>query len=318
MTARLEVLQAGPHVTIQDAGRPGLMRFGVPASGPMDRKALMIANTALGNPAGAAGIEVSPGGLTLVCHEGPVTLAIAGGGFILRRNDETLGAWGCLTLQVGDRLAVRPGQWGNWCCIAFAGALRADRWLSSAATHALSGFGGGALTPGHMLTIDDPRPEPEGTIPCPVWARPRARLHVTPGPQDHHFAPETVAALLTQRFRTTASFDRMGMRLSGPPLPPIGALGIPSQGVTRGAIQVAGDGIATVLLADHQTTGGYPKIATLLSDDTDALAQLQPGQHLAFTALTANEANAKTRARFVAITRYLSALSSRRLARNPK
>ncbi len=315
MTARLEVLHAGPHVTVQDAGRPGLMRFGVPASGPMDRKALAIANTALGNPADTPGVEVSPGGLSLICHDGPLTFAIAGGGFILRRNDETHGSWCCLTLRPGDRLVVRPGPWGNWCYIAFAGALQAERWLGSAATHALSGLGGGALTPGRMLTIHDPRPEAEGPIPCPVWARPRARLHVTLGPQDHHFAPGTVQTFLSAAYRMTASFDRMGMRLSGPLLPPDGALGIPSQGVTRGAIQVAGDGVPTVLLADHQTTGGYPKIATLLSDDTDALAQLRPGQHLAFTALTAAAANAMARTRASAVQSYLSALTLRRVSR---
>ena len=94
MTALLEILQAGPHVTCQDAGRPGLMRYGVPASGPMDRKALAIANTALGNPLGATGVEVSFGGLSLLCQDGPVTVAIAGGGFIATRNDTRLGSPG--------------------------------------------------------------------------------------------------------------------------------------------------------------------------------------------------------------------------------
>ncbi len=228
--ALIDILAAGPHVTLQDAGRPGLMRYGVPASGPMDRSALAIANTALGNPAGAPGIEVSPGGLTLQVSRAPLGLAIAGGGFVVTRNDDRLGSWAVLTLQPGDRLTLRPGPWGNWCCLAFSGRIQSRTWLNSASTHATSGLGGGAVQAGEVLEVEDPSPAPEGGIPCPVWARPRRRLHVTLGPQDHLFAPETVQTFLSTPFGLTAAFDRMGQRLSGPPLTPRNALGIPSQG----------------------------------------------------------------------------------------
>ena len=308
MTAQIEVLHAGPHATRQDAGRPGLMRFGVPASGPMDRKALAIANTALGNPLGQTGIEVSPGGLILLCRNGPVTLAIAGGGFHVTRNAHVTGSWQRLTLHPGDRLTLRPGLWGNWCCIGFAGQMQAEAWLGATATHGSSGFGGGALRAGQMLEIASPRTLPDCTLPCPVFCRPRSRLHVTLGPQDALFAPATLARLLTETFHATTAFDRMGMRLSGPSLAPRDALGIPSQGITRGAVQVAGDGVATVLMADHQTTGGYPKIATVLNDDTDGFAQLRPGAPLAFTALTPAQAVALARQRAIAFHRYLSRL----------
>lgn len=314
MTAVFEVLRAGPHVTFQDAGRPGLMRFGIPASGPMDRKALAIANTALGNPPGTTGVEVSPGGLSLLCRQGPITLAIAGGGFIVTRNDTRVGSWTILTLQSEDRLTLRPGPWGSWCCIAFAGKIQSRTWLRSAATHASSGLGGGALAVGRSITIDSPRREPEGPIPCPVWARPRQRISVILGPQDRHFAPETVETFLSTPFRLTSAFDRMGLRLSGPPLPPENALGIPSQAVTRGAVQVAGDGVATVLLADHQTTGGYPKIATILADDTDGLVQLRPGNALAFTAISPIRAVALARQRDATFHRWLASLADRRRA----
>jgi 5-oxoprolinase (ATP-hydrolysing) subunit C len=102
----------------------------------------------------------------------------------------------------------------------------------------------------------------------------------------------------------------MGMRLSGPSLVPDAALGIPSQPVTRGAVQVSGDGTATVLMADHQTTGGYPKIATLLSDDTDGLSQLRPGDALAFTTVSAEQAVAIARSRARAVSAYLARLAS--------
>ncbi|MEZ5798877.1 MAG: biotin-dependent carboxyltransferase family protein [Paracoccaceae bacterium] len=311
MTAVLEILRAGPHVTLQDAGRPGLMRFGVPASGPMDRKALAIANAALGNPPGATGIEVSPGGLALACRKGPVSLALAGGGFIGSHNDLPVGSWSVLTLHPGDRLTLRPGPWGSWCCIAVAGQIQSRTWLNSASTHAPSGFGGGVLAQGQTLQVTDPRRHADATIPCPVWARPRQRLHVTLGPQDHLFAPDTLALFLAAPFRLTPAFDRMGLRLAGPGIAPQGALGIPSQGITRGAVQVAGDGVATVLLADHQTTGGYPKIATVLSDDTDGLAQLRPGDALRFIAITPEQAITLARQRALATRRWLAALSSR-------
>ena len=106
----------------------------------------------------------------------------------------------------------------------------------------------------------------------------------------------------------------MGLRLSGPPLPPENALGIPSQAVTRGAVQVAGDGVATVLLADHQTTGGYPKIATILADDTDGLVQLRPGNALAFTAISPIRAVALARQRDATFHRWLASLADRRRA----
>lgn len=308
MTALLEVLQAGPHVTYQDAGRPGLMRYGVPASGPMDRKALTIANIALGNPVGATGIEVSLGGLTLLCRQGPVTLAIAGGGFIVTLNDLRLGAWAVLTLRPQDRLTIRPGPWGSWCCLAIAGEIQALTWLKSASTHASSGLGGGRLIVGDQITINQPRTAPSRAIPCPVWARPRHQINVTLGPQQAVFRPEAIQTLLTSTYRMTGAFDRMGMRLSGPALTPENALGIPSQAVTRGAVQVAGDGVPTVLLADHQTTGGYPKIATVLDDDTDALAQLRPGDPLAFTAISPARAIQLARQRNASVQRYLATL----------
>ena len=308
MTAVLEILQAGPHVTYQDAGRTGLMRYGVPKSGPMDRKALAIANTALGNPIGATGVEISFGGVDLLCRNGPVSLAIAGGGFVVSRNDTRLGSWSTLTLQQQDRLTLRPGPWGSWCCIAFAGEVQCQTWLKSAATHASSGLGGGRLMAGQHIILTETRSTPEGPIPCPVWARPRHQINVVMGPQDSLFAPETVQTFLTSPFRLTGAFDRMGLRLSGPALTPQAALGIPSQPITRGAVQVAGDGVPTVLLADHQTTGGYPKIATILDDDTDALAQLRPGDHMAFTAISPARAIQLARQRHAAFHRYLGTL----------
>lgn len=303
---QLRVAFAGPYVTLQDAGRPGLLRFGVPASGPMDRKAFAIANAVLGNDPGATGIEVSVGGLTLDCVKGAVTVAVAGGGFIVHKSAERLGSWSILTLTQGERLVIRPGPWGSWTYMAFAGKLNAAIWLGSTATHGLSGFGGGKLAAGQELTIKDAQVLPlQGPIPCPVWARPRSVLHAIPGPQDRFFAPETLRDFATEPFFLTDAYDRMGVRLRGPALLPEAALSIPSEPILRGSVQVAGDGVATVLLADHQTTGGYPKIATLLDDDLDGFAQLRPKDTVRFALMTPQNAVILARQRARAFQDYL-------------
>ncbi|PTE16547.1 allophanate hydrolase [Fuscovulum blasticum DSM 2131] len=309
--ALLRVVFAGPHVTLQDGGRPGQMRFGVPASGPMDRKALRIANTALGNPPDATGIEVSPGGLVLDCLSGAVTLAMVGGGFILHIDGRKLGSWSVFTLRAGQRLTVRLGPWGSWACLAVAGHLISETWLGSTATHGLSGLGGGRLVAGRVLRVTGPSQceTAERSIPCPVWTRPRHLLHAVWGPQERFFPPEVRTRLATGTFLVSSAIDRMGLRLDGPSLPPEESLGIPSEPILRGSVQVAGDGRPMILLSDHQTTGGYPKIATLLADDVDGLVQCRPGDPLRFRLITPEEAVQIARQRARAVDQYLSALA---------
>lgn len=298
MTAAiLRVGFAGPHVTLQDAGRPGLMRYGVPASGPMDRHSLAIANAALGNPVGQVGIDISLGGVALHCTQGAVTLALAGGGFIAEVAGRKFGSWCVFTLRQGETLTVRPGPWGSWASLAVAGRLVADPWLGSLATHGASGFGGGKLMPGQTLTVADAavRGALEGPIPCPVWARPRHVLRCVMGPQDRFFGPEALADFTAARFAVTDAVDRMGMRLRGPSLPPVAALSIPSEAVMRGSVQVSGDGAMAVLLSDHQTTGGYPKIATVIAADIDSFVQCRPGDLVRFAPLSPMDAVQATR-----------------------
>lgn len=305
-TARFAVIHAGPQVTVQDAGRTGLLRFGVPASGPMDRTAYRIANLALGNKTGTSAIEVSRGGLSLLCTGGEISFGTAGGSFLVALNGRNLGAWGVATIQKGDTLTIQPARWGSWCYLAFSGQLRCKHWLGSASTHGPSGLGGGALTTGADLLVDDAetRANRAGQIAIPVSARPRAHVRVVLGPQDRFFRPEVIRAMLTQPFTLSDAYDRMGVRLSGPSLRPDAVLDMPSEPIQRGSIQVAGDGVATVLLADHQTTGGYPKIATILSDDLDGFAQLRSHDQVRFMAIDARTAIAATRTRRMAFDRF--------------
>lgn len=296
-TASLNVAHVGPHASVQDAGRPGLMRFGVPQSGPMDRRSYAIANAAIGNPPGATVIEISLGGLVLDCTEGTVSFAVAGGGFQVSVGAVLHAQWTVATLRSGQRLSIRAGDWGSWSYLAFAGDLRAGRWLGSAATHSISGFGGGALRSGGKFAIDqaEARSDREGDITLPDWAQPIDTVRVVLGPQERFFDAATLATFLAAPFTLTDAYDRMGVRLSGPALPVNAALDMPSEPILRGSVQVAGDGVATVLLADHQTTGGYPKIATVLGTDLNRFAQLRSGAKVKFVAVTAEKAIAIAR-----------------------
>ncbi|SFR42864.1 biotin-dependent carboxyltransferase family protein [Litoreibacter janthinus] len=312
--AILRVIHAGPLVSIQDGGRFGHMRFGVSASGPMDRSGFAVANTALGQRAGATGIEVSLGGLVLECRHGAVSIAVAGGGFAVDFAGTKSGSWTVQTLHQGERLSIRGGAWGSWAYLAFAGDLKSQNWLGHSATHSMSGFGGGALKAGQDLEIEDAetRDDRSGDIPCPAFAKPDGTARVVIGPQDQHFSPVSVETFLSTPYKLTDAFDRMGVRLSGPVLELSEALSIPSEPILRGSVQVSGDGVPTVLLADHQTTGGYPKIATVISADLDRLSQMRAQGTIRFAAITPEEAIAATRAEAQAKRDYLAELAKPR------
>ena len=308
--AVLLVEQAGPLTTVQDRGRFGYLRYGVTEAGPMDRQSFAIAQAALGNPADAAAIETTIGGVALRCIEGEVTVASAGGGFHAMLDGRPAGAWAVFRLREGSLLTVRPGYWGSWTYLAFAGDIVAPAWLGSRATNVLSDFGGLRFAAGQRLEIRaaEARPGRERDLPLPVTARPRQEIRVVLGPQDRFFAPATIRRLLSEPFTLGSEYDRMGVRLRGPTLPIEVALDMPSEALPRGSVQVPGHGDPIVLLADHQTTGGYPKIAVLASADQDGFAQLRSRDRVLFRAVTADQAVAAARSRLGALRQYLAAL----------
>ena len=308
--AVFSVLSAGPLVTVQDSGRPGNMRYGVPASGAMDRLAYDAANAALGNPAGSAAIEISLGGLALHCKEGATTLAITGGDFVIDHDGRKSGSWTVLTIHKGERLAIRAGKAGSWAYLVFAGSLGSEEWLGSQATHSASGFGGGAVQAGQSLQVSDAamREDRLGDILRPDFI-PEGSVRLVTGPQDHYFSDGSVERLMSEAYHVSDAYDRMGMRLRGPRLDLNAALSIPSEPVVRGSIQVSGDGVPTVLLADHQTTGGYPKIGTVISCDTDRLTQFRAGHSLRFTSVSSQQAIDGARAFMTRKVQYLEEIS---------
>ena len=297
--ATLAVHFAGALVTFQDGGRLGHLRYGVAASGPMDRVAFAAANAALGNVANKTAIEVSLGGLIVECKSGSVTLAIAGGDFMIEHAGSKTGGWHVLTLRDGERLSVRVGSAGSWAYIAFAGDLVANEWLGHTATHSTSGFGGGAIQTGQQIVVEQAgiREDREGQIEQPDFLPDGTRMRVVMGPQDKWFRAEAIEAFRNTRYSLTNNYDRMGVRLEGEHLALDAALSIPSEPIVRGSVQVSGEGVPTILLADHHTTGGYPKIATVISTDTDVLVQKRSGQEITFETIS-SEAAIKTARQF--------------------
>ena len=301
---------AGPLVTFQDIGRPGNMRYGVSASGPMDIVSFEAANAVLGNDTKQTAIEISLGGLILQCHEGSITLAITGGDFLIEYQGQKISSWTVLTIQKGERLSVRAGKSGSWAYLAFSGKLNVKDWLNSSSTHSTSGFGGGVLKTGQKFTITDASNQANriGPILKPNFNT-NDLIHAVLGPQDQYFMNTAIKIFSDSIFKVSDNYDRMGMQLTGPKLELKSALSIPSEPVVKGSIQVSGDGIPTILLADHQTTGGYPKIATVISSDINRLVQLRSNQNVEFILINSNEALQKTRKFLDMKEKYLQKIS---------
>jgi biotin-dependent carboxylase-like uncharacterized protein len=294
MTA-LRILSAGPGVTVQDGGRHGYLRYGVTVAGPMDPFAHAVANRALGNAAGSAAIEVSLGGVEIAADEQPVTVALAGGAFRVTLDGEALPTAVVLRLEPGATLRLRAGNAGMWGYLAVAGGLDLPSVLGSQATHLRTGMGGPG---GRMLRAGDSLPvgvetggsTGPGEILAPLLDRPADLIRVLPGPQDDYFDADAFAAFLAGPWRISERGDRMACFLEGPVLSHRLGFNIPSDGVAMGAIQVPGEGQPIVLMADRQSTGGYPKIATVIGADLGRLAQARPGSQIAFRAVSHAEA----------------------------
>ncbi|ONF96358.1 5-oxoprolinase subunit C family protein [Sphingomonas jeddahensis] len=289
--ARLRIETAGPLTSVQDAGRPGWRRFGVPPSGPVDRRAFAAALAATGGK--EVGIEVSLGGLSFTCEGGPVAMAITGAA-VASVNGVEVGGWCVVTLQPGARCRVRESG-GNWGYLAFAGEMDGAAWLGSRSTHLIAGLGAGRLEAGAAVSIADARDRASVSIAPPPEAEPVAVARVVLGPQQRFFADEVLARLTGEPFAASARFDRMGMVLDGPALTPL-RVDMPSEPAVRGALQVDGDGRVSLLTADHQTTGGYPRIGAVVEPDIDRVAQLPAAAALRFAVVDAGAAVALTRA----------------------
>ena len=312
-TGLLTLLQPGIGTTVQDSGRIGHRHEGVAVSGWLDAPLAAAANVLLGNPGGAAVLELRGMGTELRVSTGPVRVALAGQisakCLLADGSISVLPAWQSRTLHTGDRLVLGSAETG--CAyLALSGGIELPTQLGSRSSNwraGLHGVLGRALRPGDLLPCAAwTTPEPkQWHMPTP-WVSPDGPIRVMLGPQADHFQPAAVAAFLRDGWEATTEQDRMGLRLRGAALMHTSpqAADIVSDAVTVGAIQVPANGQPIVLLADGQTVGGYPKIATVIRADLPRLAHLRPGTRVHFEAVTAAQARQALQDQHISWTRW--------------
>jgi allophanate hydrolase len=323
MSGLIEVVDGGIGNTIQDSGRFGFRHIGLSVSGCLDAYLARCANALAGNSVDSenpACIEIRAVGPRLLVREGPVRLALAGNLSATltrageeREDDTEVSAWKSFTLFSGDEIAF--GYLPGGCAyLAVEGGIDSPVQLGSRSTYQRAGIGGvdGApLAGGNLLPCARAASGTVETTASAAWEYDEgAPLRVIVGPQDALFKAESLDRFLSCDYRVTPQTDRMGIRLEGPEIvhaTPENA-DIVSDCVTPGAIQVPGNGQPIVLLADCQTVGGYPKIATVISADLPRLGQCRPGGTLRFEAVSLAQARcalAETEARWAVWAREL-------------
>ena len=298
--ATLEVVSPGALSALQDLGRPGWRRIGVPRAGALDPQLLRIANGLAGNANGAAVVEFFVAGPTLKALDHPVQLGLAGDfpATLVRANGQSsqIESWRSVTLCPGDTLRAGQPRSARVGCVAVGGLVVAPV-LGSASTYAraaLGGQAGRALAAGDKLIAATAAARPVERVLRRPPAAVSAPIRVVPGPQADYFNDEVLAAFFASAYRVSAEADRMGLRLQGPALVhrPDKGTEIVSDATVPGSIQVPGNGQPIVLLADGQTVGGYPKIGTVASADLGRLATAPIGAELRFEAVTVAQAEA--------------------------
>lgn len=292
----LTIIDAGPFSTVQDEGRWGYQAFGMPVAGAMDRHAYRVANLLAGNRRGAAALEMTLRGGAFR-FDRDCLAAICGADMGATLNGRPLDNWASFRADGGDELRMDFAASGCRAYLAVQGGIDVPRVLGSRSTHARAGIGGHRgreLKAGDVLAIGtdfESAPAAQRIDPAyiPEYAA-SIQLRAMPGPQDDHFTAAALGAFFSATFTISSDADRMGCRLDGPALEHAGPAEIISDALCTGSVQVPGHGRPIVLMADRQTTGGYPKIATVIGPDLARLAQGRPGDSVRFIRCTEEEA----------------------------
>jgi antagonist of KipI len=300
----LEVLEGGMLTTVQDLGRYGYERYGVPVAGAMDPFALQVANALVGNSLGEAALEITIVGPTLRATESCL-IAVTGADLSFRLNGRLLPSWMAVFVRRGWTIEFGKRKRGCRAYLAVAGGIDVPVAMRSKSTYLRGGFGGfegRTLRAGDIIPIGRPafhvpslagRDFPTDLIPEYSDA---PEVHVILGPQDDYFTEKGIATFLSSEYEVSPTSDRMGYRLQGPEIAHKEQADIISDGIVLGSVQVPADRQPIVMMADHQTTGGYPKIATVISADIPLLAQCMPGAStVTFRATAVEEAQARYR-----------------------
>ena len=293
---RLVVSNIGPVSSVQDGGRHGAQRYGLTPSGAMDRLALAAANTLLDNTPLAAAIEVGPFGAAFTARNGAVRVALSGA---LRSADIArcpVAFHTSMTIAEGETLTLGFAKDGAFSYVAIEGGITGEPMFGSLAVNARAGLGSPYPRPlqaGDELPARAASGAPERRIELPPAAT--GPIRVVFGPQDDEFGDEAKALFLGSEWKISSNSDRMGYRLEGPAITHLHGHNIVSDGTVNGSIQVPGNGTPIVLMPDRGTTGGYPKIATVISADLGRLAQTTAGTSFRFEALGMAEAQAEAK-----------------------
>jgi antagonist of KipI len=279
------IVNPGIQTTIQDLGRSGLIKYGIPISGAMDQRSFMIGNLLLRNPENVAALETAVQGLKLQALT-RITISITGADLDPWLNDQPAPQWAAFTMKEGDVLSFRKRKKGLRAYVAVQGGFDVPEVLGSRSTY-MRGRIGAMLGGGETLSMCpfDSRGAGNGST-LPEEYRPDFKrtdpIWVIMGPQEDCYTPRGIATFLNSTYRITPQCDRQGFRTEGPTIEMAKGPGIISDPIPLGAIQVPGDGKPIVLLRDAQVTGGYAKIAVVARVEMDSLGQMMPGDPIRF------------------------------------
>jgi antagonist of KipI len=283
----IQVQDPGLFTTVQDLGREGFGPLGVSPSGAADTISLRLGNRLVGNAEGAAGLEMTLLGGTFLFPEGAV-LALSGSDFGATLDGKPVELWSSFEAKAGQALRLGPTRSGARCYLCVRGGIEARLFLGSASTHVLSGLGGHegrALRKGDVLNVgaaSGPTRIQRLSARAKQEMQPRKALRITPGPQREWFSDSAQRLFHESKYRVAEESNRMGIRLEGPVIPAPSGGEMISEGVALGAIQVPEGGKPIILFVEQQTTGGYPKIANVVSADFHSLGQLRPRDEIRF------------------------------------
>jgi biotin-dependent carboxylase-like uncharacterized protein len=314
MRPALRVVTPGLLTTVQDLGRHGYQHLGIPVCGALDPVSLRAANALVGNGPGTAALEVAYLGPTLAVAADGARMSVVGADAAIEMLENAAAPSGrrveamrSFTLRRGESLRIGALTRGAVLYVAVEGGFDIAPVLGSLSTCLRGGFGGWQ---GRPLVAGDELPLCRTSATTRTESRlegldlrPPACLRAIPGPQVDHFSDRDVAAFFESEYAVGAGSDRMGMRLDGPRIGHRRGFDIASDGIAPGSIQIPGNGQPIVLLADRQTTGGYPKIATVISADLPALSRLAVGASVRFEPVTVEAAAAARHALFADIGR---------------
>ncbi|KGM45801.1 KipI antagonist [Neobacillus niacini] len=284
-TPIFKVLKPGLQTTVQDLGRFGFREFGVSISGAMDPFSLQVGNVLVGNDLGEAALEAPLIGPVLMALN-DVSIAICGGNLSPQINEQEIPLWKSIVIKKGQILSFGELKEGARTYISIAGGIHVPIVLNSKSTYLtgkFGGFEGRAIKKGDIL-YGNPftrRNRKLHTKLIPKYTNPLT-VRVIVGPHTDKFTSKGIETFLTKEYSVTTQSNRMGYQLTGPQMEHSGAADIISDAIPLGGIQVPASGQPIILMAEHQTTGGYSRIGTVISADIPLLAQAQPGTRIRF------------------------------------